>query len=166
MRLCVCPEYRPASARFGPGPSLYTVPAIYCISQALIHPETISQSTWRSATFCLRLLRSCPPENQKLRGASLHLTRIFAHPNLDSCFQHRGRWFVPLNCSERRDDIRSPEIALPTTTTSFSSSATSTAPVLAFPTPFPQPASCFSPVLMMAVVTYHSYSWTAYSTTF
>jgi hypothetical protein len=81
-----------------------------------------------------------------------------------SCFQHRGRCFVPLNCSIRRSDIQSTEMALLTTTTSFSSSPTATAPVLAFPTPFPQPASCSSPVLTTTVIYDDNYGTTRSNT--
>ncbi|KAK0751251.1 hypothetical protein B0T18DRAFT_387404 [Schizothecium vesticola] len=55
-------------------------------------------------------------------------------------------------------------MALSTTTTSFSSSPTATAPVLAFLTPFPQPASCYSPVLTTTVIHYDNYGTTRSST--
>ncbi|KAK1830906.1 hypothetical protein QBC39DRAFT_352944 [Podospora conica] len=54
------------------------------------------------------------------------------------------------------------KMALSTSMTSFFSSPTATAPVLAFTTPFPQPASCSSPVLTTTVSTYNGSQTTTY----
>lgn len=57
-------------------------------------------------------------------------------------------------------------MALSTTTTSFFSSSTATAPILAFTTPFPQPASCSSPALTTTVISREGYPGGTWTTTY